>query len=111
MNKIKPNLWDEVHEIIRMIPPGKVMNYGQIAEMLSRPVTPRTVGWALRDCPEDLPWHRVVNAQGGCSTDSAAGSEPGRQQARLEAEGVRFGEARRLSMSRYRWDPLDDLGD
>ena len=56
--------WEEVYEIVRLIPPGRVMNYGQIAGLCGRPLTPRAVGWAMHDCPPDVPWHRVVNAQG-----------------------------------------------
>jgi methylated-DNA-protein-cysteine methyltransferase-like protein len=108
---MKPtSAWDEVYEIVRLIPPGKVMNYGQIASLCSRPLTPRAVGWAMRDCPTDVPWHRVVNAAGRCSTDQAAGSQPGRQRARLEAEGVEFKAGGSLDLKRYRFDiDVDDL--
>ncbi len=82
------------------------MNYGQIAKLCSRPLTPRAIGWALNDCPDDVPWHRVVNAAGGCSTDVKDGSEPGRQRARLETEGVEFPSDGRLEIEKYRF-PLD----
>jgi len=102
--------WQEVYEIVRMIPPGKVMNYGQIAVLCSRPLTPRAVGWAMHDCPDDVPWHRVVNAAGRCSTDAVAGSAPGRQRGLLEAEGVRFGPSGALDMARHRFElNVDDL--
>lgn len=105
-----PSAWEEVYEIVRLIPPGKVMNYGQIAKLCSRPLTPRAVGWALNDCPPDLPWHRVVNAGGGCSTDRVPGGQPGRQQALLEAEGIEFSAAGKLDMNRYRFEvDVDDL--
>lgn len=100
--------WDEVYEIVRLIPAGKVMNYGQIAALCSRPLTPRAVGWAMHDCPADVPWHRVVNAAGRSSTDAAEGKQPGRQQARLEAEGVEFTPSGNLDMSRYRFEVDDD---
>jgi methylated-DNA-protein-cysteine methyltransferase-like protein len=102
--------WEEVYEIVRLIPPGKVMNYGHIAKLCSRPLTARAVGWAMRDCPPDVPWHRVVNAIGLCSTDEASGGEPGRQRALLEAEGVEFSRAGTLDMARYRLElDVDDL--
>ena len=100
--------WQEIYEIVRMIPPGKVMNYGQIATLCSRPLTPRAVGWAMHDCPSDVPWHRVVNAAGRCSTDDVEGNQPGRQRALLEAEGVEFSAAGALDMGRYRFEPEDD---
>lgn len=99
--------WDEVYEIVRLIPPGRVMNYGQIAVLCSRPLTPRAVGWAMHDCPSNIPWHRVVNAAGGCSAD---GDQPGRQRALLEAEGVEFARGGNLDMNRYRFEiDVDDL--
>jgi methylated-DNA-protein-cysteine methyltransferase-like protein len=79
------------------------MNYGQIAAICSRPLTPRAVGWAMHDCPADVPWHRVVNASGRCSTDSVAGNQPGRQRALLEDEGVEFSAAGVLDLARYRF--------
>jgi len=100
--------WEEVYEIVRLIPPGKVMNYGQIAALCRRPLTPRAVGWAMHDCPGDVPWHRVVNAAGRCSTDQVAGTAPGRQRALLEEEGVEFSAAGALDMARYRFEPEDD---
>ena len=82
------------------------MNYGQIAKLLRRrPLSARAVGWALNRCPEGLPWHRVVNAAGGCSTDKLGNHPPGLQRALLEAEGVRFDARGLLDMKRYRWMP------
>ena len=102
-----PSAWEEVYEIVRLIPPGKVMNYGQIAALCSRPLTPRAVGWAMHDCPAEVPWHRVVNAAGGCSAD---GDEPGRQRKLLEGEGVEFSNGGRLDMARYRFEiDIDDI--
>ena len=75
---------------------------------LSRPLSARAVGWAMHDCPSDVPWHRVVNVKGECSTDRVAGAEHGRQRRRLEAEGVEFvGE--RVDMRRFAWDPEAEL--
>jgi methylated-DNA-protein-cysteine methyltransferase-like protein len=102
--------WEEVYEIVRLIPPGKVMNYGGIAKLCGRPLTARAVGWAMRDCPPGVPWHRVVNAIGLCSTDEATGGEPGRQRALLEAEGVEFSRAGTLDLERYRFElDVDDV--
>lgn len=104
--------WDEVYEIVRLIPPGWVMNYGQVAALCRRPLTPRAVGWAMHDCPSDVPWHRVVNAAGGCSTDRVAGNQTGRQQGRLQAEGIDFSAVGRLDMNRYRFElDVDDVVD
>lgn len=100
----KPSAWEEVYRMVRRIPRGKVMNYGQIAALLERPLSAKAVGWAMRQCPDDLPWHRVVNATGGCSTNHLH-EHPGLQQALLEAEGVEFRNDSTIDLTRYRWTP------
>ena len=49
---------------MRAIPRGRVVSYGQIAYMLGAPRAARQVGWAMRRCPDDLPWQRVVMSDG-----------------------------------------------
>jgi methylated-DNA-protein-cysteine methyltransferase-like protein len=106
----RESAWSQVYEIVRSIPRGRVMSYGQVAELCPRPLTPRAVGWALHDCPTDVPWHRVVNAGGGCSTDRLGGASVGRQRSLLEAEGVEFSAAGKLDLRRYRYQlEIDDL--
>ena len=95
--------WQEVYDVVRLIPSGRVMNYGQVAKLCSRPLTPRAVGRALHECPDDVPWHRVVNASGGCSTDALGGGAVGRQRSLLEAEGVAFAATGRLDIEGYRY--------
>jgi len=96
--------WDEVYRIVRRIPRGRVMSYGQIAELLNRPLSARAVGWAMNQCPGDVPWQRVVNASGGISTEHL--HEPADLQRRLlESEGIRFGKNGTLSMSKYCFTP------
>jgi methylated-DNA-protein-cysteine methyltransferase-like protein len=80
------------------------MTYGQIAELLGHRLSARAVGWAMYACPDGVPWHRVVNAAGECSSDRVARS-PGRQRALLEKEGVRFDRAGRLDLEKHRWKP------
>src|ERR671938_597886 len=63
-----PAYRERVFEIVRRIPTGRVMTYGQIAELLGEGYTPRTVGFVMHASPDGTPWHRVLNAQGGCST-------------------------------------------
>ena len=50
-----------VYALVRSVPRGRVVTYGQIARALGAPRAARTVGWAMRDCPADVPWQRVVN--------------------------------------------------
>jgi methylated-DNA-protein-cysteine methyltransferase related protein len=101
----RKSAWEGVFATARRIPRGKVMTYGQIATLLGNRLSPRAVGWALHGCPRDIPWHRVVNASGGCSTDRLPHMAPGLQQALLRAEGVRFRLNGTLDLGVYRWVP------
>lgn len=96
---------NQVFDLVAQIPPGRVMTYGQISATLGSRISPRAVGWMLHRCPEDLPWHRVVNASGGCSTDRLPDFPQGLQRAMLEAEGVEFGVKGTLDLGLYRWTP------
>lgn len=91
-----------VHGIVARIPRGKVATYGQISQAIDRRLTPVGVGWALR-VPGDLPWHRVVNAKGGISTDA---EHHGLQRSLLESEGVRFDAEGRIDLARHGWTEL-----
>ena len=81
------------------------MTYGQIATLLEQRLSPRAVGWAMHRAPQGVPWQRVVNAKGSCSTDRLPGMPPGYQRSLLEEEGVRFREDGTLNLERYRWSP------
>lgn len=100
--------FDQVHQVVRCIPAGKVATYGQIARLLGQPRAARTVGWALRAAPEgsDLPWQRVINARG---TVSFGAGTPGAelQRALLEAEGIVFDEQGRVDLKVHGWEGLD----
>ena len=98
-------VWEAVYDLVRRIPRGRVMTYGQIATLIENRLSPRAVGWALHACPARLPWQRVVNAAGGCSTDRRPDLPDGLQRALLEAEGVVFGDDGRLDLERYRFTP------
>jgi len=97
--------WRSVHAQVRRIPRGRVMTYGQIATLLGSRLSPRAVGWAMHGCPRGVPWQRVVNASGGCSTERMPDIPPGLQRALLQAEGVEFRKNGTLDLSRYRWNP------
>src|SRR5881394_351833 len=84
---------ERVYRIVRGIPRGRVMTYGQIAYMLGEGYTPRTVGFVMHGADErDTPWHRVINSQGKCSTGRIV-LPADKQQRMLEREGVRFDDA------------------
>jgi methylated-DNA-protein-cysteine methyltransferase-like protein len=99
---------ERVWELARKIPRGKVATYGQLAMLLSPPegiesstyraFGPRWVGGAMAGCPVEVPWQRVLNAQGKIS------QRPGAQKQRhmLEAEGVIFTNER-VDLRKYGW--------
>jgi methylated-DNA-protein-cysteine methyltransferase-like protein len=99
------SFFQDVYRIVSMIPLGKVATYGQIAAYLGNPRAARTVGWALRALPEglDVPWHRVINAQGRISLSRRRGGAQ-QQRAMLEEEGVIFDQEGRIDLKRYRWE-------
>ena len=87
------NFFEEVYRIVKLIPYGKVMTYGDIAELLGNKRMARQVGWALHvnPSPETIPCYRVVNRFGGLSSAFAFGGI-NRQRELLEKEGVKFDE-------------------
>ena len=96
---------ERVFELVRRIPEGRVMTYGQIAEILGEGYTPRTVGFVMHSADEKTtPWHRVINSQGACSTGRII-LPPDKQQRMLEAEGILFDARARCDLGRYRWTP------
>jgi len=91
-----------VHRLVRKIPRGRVATYGQIASMLGAPRAARAVGFAMRRCPADVPWHRVVNASGGISRrPNAAGMLT--QRLMLEQEDVPVRRGRIPRLEGHRW--------
>lgn len=100
---------ERVFRIVRSIPRGRLMTYGQIAEILGEGYTPRTVGFVMHASNDKTPWHRVVNAQGGCSTRGIVLPHD-KQQRMLEAEGVKFNDRGRCSLQEYLWIPADPAG-
>lgn len=90
-----------VSVLVRRVPPGRVVTYGQVATLLGAPRAARAVGYAMTRCAPGVPWHRVINARGGISLRGNVGSMVN-QQLLLEAEGVRFVRGR-VDLCRYRW--------
>ena len=94
----------QVYAVVAAIPPGRVMTYGDIALCLGRPNGGRTVGWAMRHCPDSLPWHRVVHSRGALSVGARLPDGKLMQQALLEEEGIEFDRDGRLDLARYSWE-------
>jgi methylated-DNA-protein-cysteine methyltransferase-like protein len=99
-----PGYRERVYEIVRTIPRGRVMTYGQLAEILGEGYTPRTIGFVMHASGDTTPWHRVINAQGACSTGRVVLPHD-KQQRMLEAEGLVFNERGRCDLKTYLWIP------
>ena len=101
--------YEEVWMVVRQIPFGKVATYGQIAKMIPPPngvdveaykaFSPRWVGGAMANCPDDVPWQRVINSQGKISERDGAE----RQRQLLEQEGVTFDAKDKVDFKKYGW--------
>jgi methylated-DNA-protein-cysteine methyltransferase-like protein len=104
------NFYEQVYHVVRQVPAGKVVTYGQVAALLGQPRAARAVGYALRSLPPsaDVPWHRVINQQGQISLRYPVDS-PLLQRLLLEEEGVVFDPAGRVDLGIYRWS--GDIGD
>lgn len=103
-NRDNPAYRQRVYKLVRRIPSGHVMTYGQIAEILGEGYTPRTIGFVMHGSDDETPWHRVVNAQGGCSTGRVVVPYD-KQQRMLEDEGVHFNKSGKCSLQTYLWIP------
>jgi methylated-DNA-protein-cysteine methyltransferase related protein len=99
---------ERVYQIVRRIPRGRVMTYGQIAYILGQGYTPRTVGFVMHGANEKkTPWHRVINSQGRCSTGGVV-LPADKQQRMLEAEGVEFSAGGSCSLEKVVWHPAQE---
>lgn len=100
----RPNgrFFQRVYEFVSQVPVGRVTTYGQIAAALGKPRDARLVGWAMRTCPDNVPWHRVINARGALSTPPLPGGF-NLQRALLEEEGVQFDSDGRIDLRIYGW--------
>lgn len=104
MEQGNPEYRERVYKIVRRIPRGRVMTYGQIAELLGEGYTARTVGFCMHSSPDGTPWHRVINAQGKTSTGRVVLPHD-KQQRLLELEGVVFNKSNRCDLEKYLWIP------
>ena len=102
------NFYDAVYKVVRKIPRGRVMTYGQIATILGCPRAARAVGYAMRASGriDDVPWQRVINAK-GCISAKTEVERPLIQRVLLEAEGIIFDETGACDLKVYRWEPAN----
>lgn len=102
---VSPGFRRRVYDVVRRVPAGRVTTYGDVATLLGSPRVARQVGWALAALgPEDddVPWHRVINAQGRITIKGDL-LRPDEQRRRLIAEGVAFDDRDRVDLTAVRW--------
>ena len=99
--------WEAYYAVIRRIPPGRVMTYGDVAKEAGHPRRARRVGYALAGLrAPGVPWWRVVNAAGRISRGGGRAPEGvDHQRDLLESEGVSFDPAGVLDLERHRFLP------
>lgn len=105
------NFFDQVYEVTRLVPIGRVTTYGAIARYLGSPQSSRMVGWALnstKQLPKWVPAHRVVNRKGLLTGKMHfPGSETMREL--LESEGVEVDDDKIVNFEGLIWDPMKEL--
>jgi len=104
------DFFDAVYQVVRLIPPGRVTNYGSIAKYLGAARGARMVGWAMNAAHgiPDVPAHRVVNRQGLLS-GKAHFRTPTAMEEALTAEGVKIKDDQVADFKTLFWDPMLEL--
>ena len=101
---MEQGFFERVYAVVRRVPKGRVISYGEIAKILGCPRAARQVGWAMRRCPDELSWQRVIREDGTI----AGGAYAPLRRAMLEAEGVPFTQDGRVAIDRCRWQPAEE---
>ena len=96
--------WNRIYALVKRIPRGRFMTYGQVAKALRLPGGARTAGRAMAACPsgQGIPWHRVLGAGGKLLIREPHASL---QRKLLETEGLTLAEKRVLEFRRFEWKP------
>jgi len=105
---MEDNFFNNVYEIVRIIPIGRVTSYGAIGKYLGSAKSARMVGWALNKCPNDVPAHRVIN-RNGLLTGKAHFNGINLMQQLLENEGIVVEENKVINLGNNFWDPSKEL--
>ena len=109
--KKEQNFFEDVWDVVRQVPKGRVTTYGAIAKYLGTKMSARMVGWAMNAAHvlEDVPAQRVVNRLGMLS-GKAHFEEPDRMQQLLESDGVTVQNDQVQNFTTLFWDPAIELG-
>jgi len=106
----KYSFFEDVFEVAKLIPRGRVTSYGAIAAYLGLRSSARMVGWAMNAVDADMkvPAHRVVNSQ-GLLTGKHHFVPPSAMEARLKKEGVKVVKDKIVDFQKHFWDPMKEL--
>jgi methylated-DNA-protein-cysteine methyltransferase-like protein len=104
MSQIEQAFKDQVYAIVAQIPEGRLMSYGQIAALCGKPRGAWEVGQIAHFGPSELPWHRVVNKQGGLAIGWPDGGRDA-HRALLESEGVMVSSEFVVDIATLEWWP------
>ena len=110
MSKNQSNFFEDVYEVAKLIPEGRVTSYGAIAAYLGAKGSARMVGWAMNGAGTypDVPAHRVVN-RNGLLTGKHHFSSPDAMQKALEREGIKVSNDKIQDFDQVFWDPVKEL--
>ncbi|MDE7330267.1 MAG: MGMT family protein [Clostridia bacterium] len=97
--------FETVYEVVKQIPSGKVLSYGDVARLAGNPKMSRQVGWALHNNPQPgvIPCHRVVFKDGSLTRGFAFGGAEVQRDMLLK-EGVEVSEDFKINMKKFRWE-------
>ncbi|MFA4867515.1 MAG: MGMT family protein [Pedobacter sp.] len=108
---MEQSFYDQVFEVVRLIPKGRVTSYGAIAKSLGAGGSARMVGYAMSNAPlahPPIPAHRVVNSA-GLLTGKFHFKTPDLMQELLEKEGIVVKGDKIQNFKKYFWDPLIEI--
>lgn len=118
LRKLKPSgkkdesFFEQVFDVVRQIPKGRVTSYGAIAAALGTKLSARMVGWAMNTAhviKPKVPAHRVVN-RAGLLTGKMHFASPEQMQELLKKEGVEVQDDKVVEFAKLFWDPVVELG-
>ncbi len=110
--KKEEGFFEQVYEVARQIPKGRVTSYGAIAACLGTKLSARMVGWAMNGAHTihpKVPAHRVVNRLGILSGKHHF-SPPGQMEKLLKKEGIKVRDDQVVDFEKLFWDPAKELG-
>lgn len=103
MSNSEPSFRERVESIVATIPYGRVMTYGQLAALCGSARSARIVGGIAHFGDPNLPWHRVVNKQGGLASGYPGGRQGHKEH--LESEGIAVSENMQVNVQELLWWP------